>query len=109
MTNNEHNLEVYEAVGQITDRMLAAARGGEWEQLTELESQCSALVARMAASGEPVPLALDERARKVRIIQKILADDRAIRDLVSPWMAELAARLNSTSTSRKLTTTYASA
>jgi flagellar protein FliT len=109
MINNEHNLEVYEAVGQITDRMLAAARGGEWEQLTELESQCSALVARLAATGETAPLALDGRARKVQIIQKILADDRAIRDLVSPWMAELAARLNSTSTSRKLTTTYASA
>ena len=108
MTNNEHNLEVYEAVGQITDRMLAAARGGEWEQLTELESQCSALVARLAASGAAAPLALDGRARKVLIIQKILADDRAIRDLVSPWMAELAVRLNSTSTSRKLTTTYAS-
>ena len=109
MTDNEHNLEVYEAVGQITDRMLAAARGGEWEQLTELESQCSALVAQLAATGETVPLALDGRARKVRIIQKILADDRAIRDLVSPWMADLAARLNSTSTSRKLTTTYAGA
>jgi flagellar protein FliT len=89
--------------------MLAAARDGEWEQLTELEHECSALVARLAANGEAVPLALDCRARKVKIIQKILADDRAIRDLVSPWMADLAARLNSTSTSRKLSTTYAGA
>lgn len=109
MTDNEHHLEVYEAVGRVTDRMLAAARAGEWEQLTELENECSALVACLAARGEAVPLALDCRARKVQIIQKILTDDRAIRDLVSPWMADLAARLNSASTSRKLTSTYAGA
>jgi flagellar protein FliT len=111
MTGSENYLEVYEAVGQVTDRMLAAARGGEWDQLTELESECSALVARLtlAARAEAVPLAVDGRARKVEIIQKIMADDRAIRDLVSPWMAELAARLSSASTARKLTTTYAGA
>lgn len=108
MIHSGHNLEVYEAVGQITDRMLAAAQGGEWDRLTELEHQCAALLASLPAAGTSAPLALDGRARKVQIIQKILADDRAIRDLVSPWMAELAARLNSASTSRKLTTTYAS-
>lgn len=109
MINSEQNLELYEAVGQMTDRMLAAARAGEWDQLTDLESECSALVARLAAVNDAAPLPVDSRARKVKIIQKILADDRAIRDLVSPWMAELAARMNSSSTSRKLTTTYASA
>jgi flagellar protein FliT len=108
MTHSAHNLEVYEAFGQITERMLTAARNGEWDQLTELEQQCTALVARLAAAPPSPPLLLDGRARKVQLIQKILADDREIRDLVSPWMAELAARLNSTSTSRKLTTTYAS-
>lgn len=109
MINSEHNLELYEAVGLLTDRMLAAARAGEWDQLTDLEGECSALVARLAAINDAAPLAVDSRARKVKIIQKILADDRAIRDLVSPWMAELAARMNSSSTSRKLTTAYASA
>jgi flagellar protein FliT len=109
MSQSEPNLQVYEAVGQLTDRMLAAARDGEWELLAALETQCSALVAQLAAVGDSVPLAVDSRARKVHLIQKILADDRAIRDLVTPWMAELAARMNSTSTSRKLTTTYASA
>lgn len=108
MTHSAHNLEVYEAVAQITDRMLAAAQAGEWDQLTEIEDRCAALVASLAAAATDAPLALEGRARKVQIIQKILADDRAIRDLVSPWMADLAARLNSTSTSRKLTTTYAS-
>jgi flagellar protein FliT len=107
MSDTDICLEVYEAVGQLTDRMLAAARGGEWDQLTELEHQCSALVTSLATARNSTPLALDARDRKVKIIQKILADDRAIRDLVSPWMAELAARMNSSSTSRKLTTTYA--
>jgi flagellar protein FliT len=108
MSPTEHNLEVYEAVSQLTDRMLAAARDGEWDTLSELERQCGALVAQLEAAGEAVPLAVDHRARKVQIIQKILADDRAIRDLVSPWMTELAARLNSTTNSRKLSATYAS-
>jgi flagellar protein FliT len=109
MTPSELKLHVYEAIGQLTDRMLAAAREGEWDQLCALEQQCTALVAQLATGDETVPLAVDVRARKVQIIQKILADDRAIRDLVSPWMTELAARLNSTSNARKLAATYASA
>lgn len=109
MIDSEQNLELYEAVAQMTDRMLAAAHAGEWDQLTVLESECSALVARIAAVNDAVSLPVDSRVRKVKIIRRILADDRAIRDLISPWMAELAARINSSSTSRKLTTTYASA
>ena len=58
-------------------------------------------------AGEPVAvLSGPIRARKVQIIHQILAHDRQIRDLVSPWMAELASLINSTSASRKLSTAY---
>ena len=42
--NNQEILALYETVADITDRMLAAARMGDWEQLAELESRCSSQV-----------------------------------------------------------------
>jgi len=46
------------------------------------------------------------REQKVRMIKKILADDKEIRDITEPWMAELAELIKSNSTSRKLNQTY---
>lgn len=92
--DNEHIIGVYEAIGAITDRMLAAARSGDWELLSALESECSGHVARIGASACALPLSWDNRARKVKLIQKILAHDRAIRDIAEPWMAQLAIRIN---------------
>ena len=40
------------------------------------------------------------------MIRKILADDRAIRDLTSPWMAKLGAMLQSTGAERRLASAY---
>ncbi|MFD2272944.1 flagellar protein FliT [Undibacterium arcticum] len=44
--------------------------------------------------------------KKVRIIRKILADDREIRIITEPWMAELSSLMNSAGTERKLSRVY---
>lgn len=105
--DNQEILELYETVAGITDKMLAAARSGDWEELVSLETRCSSIVENIKRSEEPrqelTPVA---REHKVRIIKKILDDDRQIRDLTEPWMARLQAMISSTGTERKLAQTY---
>lgn len=107
--DNQEILSLYEAVADITDQMLAAARTGDWEQLAALESRCSSQV-EIIKRNEAPPQALSPmaRERKTMIIKKILDDDRQIRDITEPWMAQLAAMMKSTGAERKLAQTYGS-
>ena len=105
--NSENVLELYESVADITHQMLAAARTGDWEQLAELEARCSSQVNILRNIDRPQqPLSLMAREQKTRILKKILEDDRQIRDITEPWMAQLSALMKSAGTERKLAQTY---
>src|SRR3569623_110925 len=104
--NNQEVITLYETVADITGRMLAAARTGDWDQLAALECQCSGHVQTLRNSAPQAQLAGEARDRKIELINKILADDREIRSLTDPWMARLVALMNSTGTERKLSNTY---
>lgn len=106
MMNSEDVLALYESVADITTQMLAAARTGDWEQLAALESRCSRQVEILKAEEPVAPLRAVERERKVKIIRKILDDDRQIRDITEPWMAQLSTMINSVGTERKLAQAY---
>jgi flagellar protein FliT len=108
MLNSKEVITLYETVAIISDQMLAAARNGDWDQLTALESRCASHIASLKAGEAPVPLSGGIRDRKVKIIQKILADDREIRNITEPWMAQLSKMINSTGAERKLTQAYGS-
>jgi flagellar protein FliT len=109
MLNTAEVLSIYENVSEITDKMVAAARSGDWDTLVALENRCSGQVNRLKAEEPPEPLSAEVRETKVRIIKKILEDDRQIRDIVEPWMKQLAVLINSTGTERKLTQAYGAA
>jgi flagellar protein FliT len=100
--SNQEIISIYEAVAEITDEMLLAARSGNWEQLALLESRCAGHVESLqeVELSNSLPLAL--RERKVKILKKILADDREIRSITQPWMAKLSILINSTGAERKL-------
>jgi flagellar protein FliT len=104
--NTEEVMSLYETVAVITDQMVVAAREGNWEQLVELEKQCSRHVEQLKQGESSEPLTPGVREKKVRIIQKILADDREIRNLTEPWMEHLSSLINNTGTRRKLAQTY---
>lgn len=104
--NSQEVLSLYESVADITDKMLAAARKRDWEEMVVLESRVASHVDQLRSGEAPVPLTAEKRLRKVQIIQKILADDRQIRDITEPWMADLARLMNSNQTERKLTMAY---
>lgn len=101
--DNQEIIALYETVADITDKMLAAARTGDWEQLAALESRCSSQVEIIKQNDQPrQPLTPVAREHKTRIIKKILEDDRQIRDITEPWMAQLSRLINSSSAERKL-------
>ncbi|MFZ6686203.1 flagellar protein FliT [Undibacterium sp. SXout11W] len=99
-------ISLYENVAIITDQMLRAARERDWELLCQLESNCSSTVAIIQKNEIPVSLTPELREQKIRMIKKILADDKEIRDITEPWMAELADLIKSNTTSRKLNQAY---
>ena len=104
--NSNEVLSLYETVATITDQMLAAARNGDWEQLVALESRCANHIETLMVEEPRAALPKEERERKVSIIRKILEDDREIRNITEPWMAQLSVMINSVGTERKLSKAY---
>ncbi len=102
---SEDIVDVYETMAVITDQMLSAANDSDWDRLAELEKQC-ALHVRQLKDSEPQPLAGAQRVKKVDAIRRMLAADRQIRDLTTPWMARLSALINNTSTERRVARAY---
>jgi len=104
--NSLELISLYENVANITSNMLEAARSGNWELLEQLENDCSSRVQIIRESEITFDLPAEMRDKKVRIIKKILADDKEIRDITEPWMAELSDLMKNSSTSRKLSNAY---
>lgn len=102
----QNTIAVYEAVAKLTSQMLLAAKQEDWDQLTNLEHSCAEHVEMLKVIQDAAPLPKDARERKVASIKSILADDREIRNLVSPWMVRLNAMLNSNHMEQRLTRTY---
>lgn len=99
-------VSVYETMVGITERMLDAASASEWDRLAELEQECALYARRLKSNEGAQPLAAQERLRKVDAIRRMLATDRQIRDLTSPWMAHLSSLIKGTSTERRVVRAY---
>lgn len=106
MVNAKEVIDIYEDMSSLTGQMLSAACARDWETLVKLESRCASHVQALRAGEGRIALEGAPRERKISLLQKILADDRAIRDVTEPWLAELAALISSSSAERKLNNTY---
>jgi flagellar protein FliT len=105
MMNSQEVVSAYETVAAITDQMLTAARCANWTQLATLEKVCAQHVEAIRNNEREAAQGMI-RERKVKIIQKILADDREIRSITEPWMERLSIQINSVSAKRKLAHAY---
>lgn len=101
-----NTIAIYETVAKLTNQMLLAAKQQDWDKLAELEMCCAEQVENLKNVEDSLPLAREARERKVASIKSILADDREIRNLVSPWMVRLNTLINSYHTESKLTRAY---
>jgi flagellar protein FliT len=101
-----NTIVIYETVAKLTNQMLLAAKQQDWDKLAELEVCCAEHVENLKMVEDALPLATEARERKAASIKSILADDREIRNLVSPWMVRLNTLINSYHTESKLTRAY---
>ena len=86
---NPSLLQYYEAIERASQDMLAAARGGDWDQVVKLEGACAVLIARLKNAAQQQPLGTEEAQLKSRIMQRILVNDAEIRQLAEPWLEDL--------------------
>ena len=103
--NSQEVVFLYETIAVITDQMLAAARSANWTQFANLEKICAQHVATIK-NGDVEVAQGAIRERKIKVIQKILADDREIRNITEPWMTKLSTQINSVGVQRKLAQAY---
>jgi flagellar protein FliT len=106
MMTNQEVLSAYAAMGELTGQMVSAAGAADWDRLEALEQRVTAHVERLKANEGAVELDGEQRQRKVSLIRKMLDDDRKVRDLTMPWMAQLSRLINSTGAERRLANAY---
>lgn len=102
----QNTIVLYESVAGIMKQMLSAAQKEDWDKLTELEQHCARHVAEIKMLEDDQPLPSEALKRKISSIKSILADDREIRTLVTPWMARLNVLMNSNQTGQRLKRAY---
>ena len=98
-------LEEYQLLSGITGRMREAAAGGDWDRLIELEKECKRKVEDIKPR-DIVPSNPDERAQKIALLKKILADDADIRNRTETWMEQLQRIMQSTRSEQRLQQSY---
>ncbi|HPX88207.1 MAG TPA: flagellar protein FliT [Methylophilaceae bacterium] len=102
----QNTVVLYESVAGIMHRMLDAAKQQEWDALAEMESHCAQMVQMIKVMETASSLTEEELARKLISVKSILANDREIRNIVSPWMAKLNAMMHSNQMEQKLSQAY---
>jgi flagellar protein FliT len=86
---NSALLNYYEAIERASQDMVEAARSGNWDQVVKLEGACAVLISQLRSAAAEVPLDTEEVQLKNRIMQRILVNDAAIRNLAEPWLEDL--------------------
>lgn len=84
-------IDTYESSAKIMEQMLIAARLSAWEKVTELEQSYMLKIEVIKSLEQNLrlqsqTLSPDDHSRKQKLVQKILADDGEIRNLLYPVM-----------------------
>ena len=99
-------ISAFRSISGYTGDMAEAARAGEWDRLSVLESRCALVVAQLQAAQPFSPLTGEMQRQKVELIHKILADDAKIRRYTEPWMQRIQVLLGTGAMSRRVHDTY---
>ena len=106
MLDQQQTLYIYEQLLAISSEMLEAANQGDWDKMCQLQTDCSKEINTLKREGVAVSYTDQQRDRKIELIQKILANDKAIRDIANPWLKELSTLLHTTDKQMKLANAY---
>ena len=84
-------MNTYESAAKLMEQMLIAARQNAWEKVTELEQSYMLKIEVVKTLEQNMRLASETlspelHVRKQELVQKIMADDGEIRNLLYPVM-----------------------
>lgn len=88
-------LDYYHEIENTSNRMLEAARSGDWEQVSELEAVCEGLISLIQRFGPEHAMDSAQRAEKARVMQQVLRMDAEIRTLLDPLIQDFGLSLDS--------------
>lgn len=87
--------------------MLVAAKNNAWEELISLDNECTQYVnALKNHDADTKKLTGKDRDQQINLIQQILKDNQAVRELIQPNLLELSKKIQSNSNEQKLLKTY---
>jgi flagellar protein FliT len=92
--SNSDMLSLYEAVTEISQQMLEAARQKDWDGYGKLEILCQGYIHQIPVHGAQSPLTPEALERKIACLKTILSNDKEIMDLMQPWMLRLSDIMN---------------
>jgi flagellar protein FliT len=95
----------YEAVGQLSQQILAAAKRGEWDQLIELE-QARAPILDEIEQVDTIAWPVEHVLKKEELIRAILAADEECKPLIESRMVQIRETLGSLGVEKKLRKAY---
>ena len=99
-------VERYTRMADASQRMLCAAREGDWDKVCEVEQECTSLIAELSRMGDLAPTDPELRQQKLGLMKRVLADDAEIRVLSQPWLRKLDALMRSPETVARLDRAY---
>lgn len=96
----------YESVAQFAERMLQAARQGQWDELVELEQQRAAVLSELMADAAQGAIPDEAGDQVAGLIGAILEKDAECTALARAWQDELKSLLGSMGAERKISQAY---
>lgn len=99
-------IEIYEQMCALSNRMVEAARANDWERLIDLERAVAGLrdtLLKDADDGDTNPR---EAEKKRDLIRRILQDDAEVRRHTEPWMEHVRRFLNGGAKKRQVDRAY---
>ena len=79
-------IEIYEQMCALSNRMVEAARASDWDSLIDLEQAVAGLRETLTQEASNISPNPRELAIKRAMIQRILQDDAEVRRHTEPWM-----------------------
>ena len=93
MTSAARAIDNYEKLSTLTRELLDAAVRGDWERLTEIQEQRTALGETMVSIDTTANLSESALRHKNELIEQVLADEAEIRERVKARMGQMEAEL----------------
>lgn len=101
-----NTIDYYRSIAEASNKMVSAARGGDWDALVNAEEECARRVADLQEHQQANGAGNADPQQRIHILGEILAHDAEVRALTTPWLQRLEQLLAGASGERRLGNAY---